>query len=236
MAKRKLKNLANLNTHAPNAFANTAKTLKRKWKDLTGKENVAPETVGRPEKHQKMCCAPENASSLAVSTHGSDTSHQSLPRRILSSGINAVSPRLSRLPSDASDTPADHPITPPAWDTLKNSDYGHHDFADFLPSGNINPFEEMVTDPRDIDIPEGGDDTSNGYDTPPPITNDDDEPKNSPPLTKDGIPWEARAPLTIVMALEALEAIQGLLVVPHIPGKLNPKPIENGPCHRFKQL
>jgi hypothetical protein len=77
----------------------------------------------------------------------------------------------------------------------------------------------MVTDPRDIDIPEGGDDVSNGYDTPPLIADDDDEPENSPPLTKDGIPWEARAPPTIVMVLKALEAIQGLLVVPHIPGK-----------------
>ncbi|KAK7015730.1 hypothetical protein R3P38DRAFT_2786658 [Favolaschia claudopus] len=39
MPLKKLRNLANLNKHSPNAFSNTAKTLKRKWKAANGKEN-----------------------------------------------------------------------------------------------------------------------------------------------------------------------------------------------------
>ncbi|KAK7035027.1 hypothetical protein R3P38DRAFT_2772068 [Favolaschia claudopus] len=41
MPLKKLRNLANLNKHSPNAFSNTAKTLKRKWKAANGKENPA---------------------------------------------------------------------------------------------------------------------------------------------------------------------------------------------------
>ncbi|KAJ7741568.1 hypothetical protein DFH07DRAFT_964918 [Mycena maculata] len=218
MPRRKLGNLANLNTKAPRAFSNTAKTLKRKWKELNGQENVAPETVGRPKKLQKTRRKPKNTSSSDVSSH-SASSHQSVPRRVLSSILNAVSPsRLSRPSSRTSDIPTDFPFPSQLSDTLDNGSHGHRNSLGAT-SGSSDPFEELVTDPRVIVVQEGEDDASNGYSNPPPAPDDEDYPDADPPPTKQGTPWETRQPPTQVMALEALEAIKLLLFVPSAPGK-----------------
>ncbi|KAJ7895174.1 hypothetical protein B0H14DRAFT_2558752 [Mycena olivaceomarginata] len=110
-----------------------------------------------------------------------------------------------------------------ASDMLDNGSHGHHGFLADLPrpsSRVIDLSEELVTDPREIDVPEGEEDASNGYADPLPDPDDVDGPQNSPPPpTRDGTPWETRQPPTQVMALEALDAIQLLLFVPPATGK-----------------
>ncbi|KAJ7670198.1 hypothetical protein B0H14DRAFT_3691876 [Mycena olivaceomarginata] len=226
MPRRKLGKLSNLNTHSPNTLSKHV--LKHGQDPQEEVETSKWAGKCRTGDYRKTTETSKNASSSDVSGH-STSSHKSLPRRVLSSIVNAVSPsRLSRTSSLTSDIPTDFPIASHASDTLDSSGITHHDPLADLPSpaGSIDTPEELLTDPRDIDVPEGEDDASHGYSEPLP---DVDDPTNDPPLTRNGTPWEARQAPTQVMALEALDALKLLLFVPSdatkrkrtIPTKIN---------------
>ncbi|KAK7006697.1 hypothetical protein R3P38DRAFT_3214055 [Favolaschia claudopus] len=215
MPRRKLGNLGNLNKHSPNAFSNTTETLKRKWKELSGKENINPKSIGRPSKLKKTRPEPQNTSSSDVSTH-SASSRQSLPRRVLSSLLDAVVPtRLSRSSSPVSDITTDIPLpsTPSDTANLNNGCDGDLDCQSnpAQSSPAADSLDEMLTDPGVIDVPEG---QQEAYTEPPSPADDEEEPENG-----RGTPWDARKPPTQVMALEALDAIKLLLFKPSSPGK-----------------
>ncbi|KAJ6453613.1 hypothetical protein C8R47DRAFT_1228972 [Mycena vitilis] len=216
MPLRKLRNLSNLNQTTQHASPNTAKTQKQKKRAQKAKENVEPDTTSRPKKLRRTRRVSKDASSSDLSSH-SASSHKSLPRRVLGSIAHAVSPsRLSRASSCSSDVPDAIPITTPAFDVPEIAGQTHADDLN-MPAPPVDGCTDgWETDPRAIDVPEGGDDPSHAYDDP---VDPEDETSQEPPITKNGLPWNAREAPTLVMALEALDAINLLLFVPIAPGK-----------------
>ncbi|KAK6984469.1 hypothetical protein R3P38DRAFT_3452336, partial [Favolaschia claudopus] len=165
-----------------------------------------------------------------VSSH-SAASRQSLPRRVLSTVISAVSPcRLSRATSRVSDISTEPPLPSPPSEPANNAPDTHLDSMSDTPSAEN--LEGLITDPREVDVPEG---EAEAYSEPPAPSDDEGEPETN----VQGTPWDDRKPPTQVMALEAYEDIQLLLFIPSVPGKRKrtvPKKINGWERRHLEQI
>ncbi|KAJ7775296.1 hypothetical protein B0H16DRAFT_1449927 [Mycena metata] len=219
MPLRKLGNLANLNRHGQNALPNTARCTDRKRTAQTGTENHVPTASSRQRKRKKLkkTRSPSpNASNSDVSGH-STASRQSLPRRVLASIVNLVSPsRPSRRSSPTCSVSSED------FSHLE-APFSHFDTPNDTPVNDNPPSTsaaDFETDPAAIDIPQGEGEAYAAAPLDPEEDDQDDLEEEERAIPGGpGISWDHRKPPTEVMALEALEAIQLLLYVPPAEGK-----------------